>query len=270
MHAASHSDFGQGFKPEDLAKKLQNVKMMNETSPSFVASSNMRFQQHQKPQAQVSQLSRSVSGRSRPSLEYTQHATPTISSASPAPRLQTKRSFHAPEAERRSRDAGFPYDHVPLHKRSMSLGREDKERISRRRGHEDPVPPLPNVALLGRTSLDDHRERGRRVLLKPHADSKVTSPYDLERLQHKTSQDTSINGVEGAVSSRHRIFIHSPQHPHMVDIRTETTAGDLITSLETEGILDGWAGLGGWTIWEIAQDFGMGKALSAHSNTPRF
>jgi hypothetical protein len=56
----------------------------------------------------------------------------------------------------------------------------------------------------------------------------------------------------------------------MVDIRTETTAGDLITSLETEGILDGWAGLGGWTIWEIAQDFGMGKALSAHSNTPRF
>jgi len=38
-----------------------------------------------------------------------------------------------------------------------------------------------------------------------------------------------------------------------------TTVSDLIASCEVDGTLDNRAGLGAWMIWEIAQDFGMGK-----------
>jgi hypothetical protein len=250
MPFALHGDFGQAFKPEDLARKLQNVKMMSDTAntPLSPALSSTRLQQSQ---VLLNKLNRSVSGNSRPSLDYSQHASPATISASPAPRLKSKRSFHASEG-----DTALPQGPLPPRKRSISL---DKERISRR-GHEDPVPPLPNTTLQGRTNADDHRDRGRRVLVKAHADSRVTSPYDLERIQHSI-QDTAIGRVEGVGTSRHRIFIHSVQLSHMVDIRMDTNAGDLINSVETEGVLDGWAGFGGWMVWEVAQDFGMGNAF---------
>jgi hypothetical protein len=247
---APHGDLNQVFKPEDLAKKLQNV--MSETSLSLPAS-NMRFQQHQQFQPQLNKLSRSVSNNSRP-LDDSQHTTPASSFASPAPRLKPKRSFHEPELGHRARDAVSSRDLLPPHKRSMSVGRGDRERTSHR-GQKDPVPPLPNTTPHGRTSLDDHRDRGRRVLVKP----KVASSSDLERLQHGI-HDTPAVGVEGVATSTRRIFIHSLQHSQMVDIGMDTSAGCLISSLETEGVLDGWAGIGGWTIWEIAQDFGMGTA----------
>jgi len=245
---AVHGDFGQAFKPEDLARKLQNVKMIGE-SPTV---SNMRFQQQQ---AQINKLNRSVSSPSRPSVDY---PIPATTSISPAPRLISKRSFHTPEVEHQSR-AVSPQDNIPPRKRSNSVSRGDWERTTRR-GHEDSVPPLPNTTLHVRTNLDDHRDRERRVLVKPHGDSKVVSPYDVERLQRNT-HDTPIGGVEGVGTSRHRVFIHNLQHSQIVDIRMDTSAGDLITSLEMEGVLNGWAGLGGWVVWEIAQDFGMGKDL---------
>ena len=251
MHLTPPTDFHQAFKPEDLARKLQNVKITGETS-SPNTSPNIRLQHSQ---TLGSKLSRSVSGHSkpfRPSLDIPRFAA--SAGVSPAPRLEPKRSFHASEGERQSRDPVVSQSPLPLHKRSMSVGRGDKETASRR-GREDTAPPLPNTALQGRTSLDD---RGRRVLLKPQVDSKVTTSYDLERLQ-QNAQGTPAGGVEGVGggSSKDRVFIHSLQHPHVVDIRTDTSAGDLIGSLETEGVLAGWAGLGGWVIWEVAQDFGM-------------
>lgn len=244
---AIHGDFSQTFKPEDLARKLQNVKMIGE-SPTV---SNMRFQQQS--QALINKLSRSVSSASRPS-DYPIHATTSVS---PAPRLVSKRSFHAPEVEHQSR-AVSPQDNLPPRKRSISVNRGDWERKTRR-GNEDSVPPLPNTTLHARTNLDDHRDQERRVLVKPHGDSKVVSSYDVERLQHNT--DSPIGGVEDVGTTKHRIFIHNLQHSQIVDIRMDTSAGDLITSLEIEGVLDGWAGLGGWMVWEIARDFGMGKHL---------
>lgn len=256
MPLATRSNLDQAFKPEDLARKLQTVKMMNE-SPNVslsAAASSMLFQ-HQQSHAQLNKLSRSVSGNSRPFLDYySQHASPVSSSISPIPKLTTKRSFHGPELEHRSRDAVSPHAHLPLHKRSMSMGRGDRERSSRR-GYEDAVPPLPNTTLRARTSSDDHRDGGRRVLVKPQVGSKVSSPHDLERLQ----QEPPVGEAEGVITSGHRIFVHSTQHSRLVDIRPDTSAGDLITSLETEGALDGWAGVGGWMVWEVAQDFGMGK-----------
>ena len=72
-----------------------------------------------------------------------------------------------------------------------------------------------------------------------------TVPH-LEPAPISATRQASIPiGVEGVATSRRRIFIHSRQHSHMADIGMDTSTGGLISSLETEGVLDGWAGIGG-------------------------
>ena len=44
----------------------------------------------------------------------------------------------------------------------------------------------------------------------------------------------------------------------MVEIGASTTAGDVIEMIEAEGSFKDFAGSGGWMVFEVAQDFGMG------------
>ena len=45
----------------------------------------------------------------------------------------------------------------------------------------------------------------------------------------------------------------------MVEIGSSTTAGDIIKMIEAEGTFKEYSGSGGWMVFEVAQDFGMGK-----------
>jgi uncharacterized protein YndB with AHSA1/START domain len=42
-----------------------------------------------------------------------------------------------------------------------------------------------------------------------------------------------------------------------------TTAKDVMDALEAQGQLANWAGAGGWMLFEVSQDFGMGGSRSA-------
>ena len=55
-----------------------------------------------------------------------------------------------------------------------------------------------------------------------------------------------------------RVFIGNMQRFNMVEINESTTAGDIIEMIEAEGSFTDIAGIGGWMVFEIAQDFGMG------------
>ena len=56
-----------------------------------------------------------------------------------------------------------------------------------------------------------------------------------------------------------RVFIGNMQRFNMVEIGASTTAGDVIEMIEAEGSFKkDFAGSGGWMVFEIAQDFGMG------------
>ena len=57
------------------------------------------------------------------------------------------------------------------------------------------------------------------------------------------------------------MFIGSMQRFNMVEIGASTTAGDVIEMIEAEGSLKDIAGSGGWMVFEVAQDFGMGMCL---------
>jgi hypothetical protein len=61
-----------------------------------------------------------------------------------------------------------------------------------------------------------------------------------------------------------RVFIGNMQRFNMVEIGASTTAGDIIEMIEAEGTFnnkDFSGSVGGWMVFEVAQDFGMGNYL---------
>jgi hypothetical protein len=63
-----------------------------------------------------------------------------------------------------------------------------------------------------------------------------------------------------------RVFIGNMQRFNMVEIGSSTTAGDIIETVKAEGIFKEFAGSGGWMVFEVAQDFGMGTFFFSSSS----
>ena len=55
-----------------------------------------------------------------------------------------------------------------------------------------------------------------------------------------------------------RVFIGNMQRFCLVEIGSGTSAGDVLNMVDGQGALDQGAGSGGWMLWEVSQDFGMG------------
>jgi hypothetical protein len=61
-------------------------------------------------------------------------------------------------------------------------------------------------------------------------------------------------------STPQRIFIETKQRFNMVEITPSTNAGEVVQMVESQAALEKLgAGSGGWMLWEVAQDFGMGQ-----------
>lgn len=54
-----------------------------------------------------------------------------------------------------------------------------------------------------------------------------------------------------------RVFIGTMQRFCLVEIGSNTSAGEVLRIVESQGALEA-GGIGGWMLWELSQDFGMG------------
>jgi hypothetical protein len=59
--------------------------------------------------------------------------------------------------------------------------------------------------------------------------------------------------------SQQRVFIGDMQRASTVEVSSATSATDLLGLLDAQGALDGWRGTGGWMVFEVVMEFGMGK-----------
>lgn len=57
-----------------------------------------------------------------------------------------------------------------------------------------------------------------------------------------------------------RFFVGDMQRFNMVEINSATTAGEVVEMIDAQGGLQGVSGSGGWMVFEVAQDFGMGQS----------
>jgi hypothetical protein len=69
----------------------------------------------------------------------------------------------------------------------------------------------------------------------------------------------SFKASTKAQVSQQRIFIGDLQRFNIVEIGVSTNAQDVLDMLDKEGALESILGRGDWMVYEIAQDFGMGK-----------
>ena len=131
-------------------------------------------------------------------------------------------------------------------KRSMSLSRGN---VPITRESPPPVPP----ANLPRTSGDVQRKPSMK------AESRVVSARPSVDVERSQRNQALLSPVTKSLVSQQRVFVGNLQQFNMVEIGPTTTAGDVVSMMEAGGSLVGWAGSGGWMVFEIAQDFGMGK-----------
>lgn len=131
-------------------------------------------------------------------------------------------------------------------------------------GLEEP-PPMPRI------SMEDQHHRS--LVKAPSADLPPSrsskTPVDAQRTSRPSTsagrlQSPALASAASnptAVVTQQRIFVGNMQRFNMVEITATTNAGNVIEMIEAQGSLAGRVGDGGWMLWEVAQDFGMGTYL---------
>ena len=76
--------------------------------------------------------------------------------------------------------------------------------------------------------------------------------------------------IKPELVDQQRVFIGNMQRFNMVEIGASTTAGDIIKMIEAEGTFKEYSGSGGWMVFEVAQDFGMGTFFFSPSIPSEF
>jgi hypothetical protein len=113
----------------------------------------------------------------------------------------------------------------------------------------------------GRTSHERSREApsapGSRRPSGEHGPSAYVAP-PMPPLPNTSPVNNAYAPAKVAVVQQ-RVFVGDMQTFHMVELGPTTTAGDVLSTIKEQGILDKWTGTGGWMVFEVAQDFGMGE-----------
>jgi len=74
-----------------------------------------------------------------------------------------------------------------------------------------------------------------------------------------SSRSQVISKDTKQVSWQQRVFIVDLQRFNTLTMNSSTTAKEVTDVLERQGQLANWAGVGGWMLFEVSQDFGMGE-----------
>lgn len=232
------------FPVEDLNKKLQQLQTADSSSygPPPVPPTRER---------------------ERPRSSGQEFSGATVSSPQqqePVRTLRLMRSLHQLQG-RPTFDHTFP---VPANPEPPRLARTPtRPRTNTRDEPKAPAPPaIPKTRAITlspdrsprspRASNDLERKQSNRLVKSARASSDQTRP------PLPPMPVAEIMQSRGVVSQQ-RVFIGDMQRFNMVEIDPSTTAGDVVRMVDDQGSLKGWVGSGGWMLWEVAQDFGMGE-----------
>ncbi|TFK73643.1 hypothetical protein BDN72DRAFT_834524 [Pluteus cervinus] len=279
------------FAPEELVKKLQGVQLVD---PSPSTSREHYHRPSVATSKDTSERTSRLGGQSHP------HSPQPI----PAPDLpwglRPSRSFHRPDArlEEQPRPT-LPPIPVPRESDSSKIGRSvTSVTRPRPRDHSQSATSKPRSVPAPSAFADyfpsfrpSGEERERVKLQKPYPESKSTRtsseverpprpsisrppipPLPTDAMHSPVPPARSQQIVQGGVvpvsgapgSQSQRIFIGDMQRFNMVELDATTTAGSVIETIEAQGSLKGWAGAGGWMLFEVAQDFGMERPIRSY------
>lgn len=236
---------------EDLARRLRDIQDFNVSSPSFLNRHQLSPLDSASHSDQVTQKSE---GHAR---------VPSLGARDKS--IRPMRSFHHPGTADSMQLPPLPLPPPPSYDASR-LGRSATT-ASRPVGRHDesetsPHPTsgsLPKSSRHLRTGEDAHQQlpvpiqSGSQRVSAQSLSADVSDPSPaLPAVSRETKQ----------VSWQQRIFIVDLQRFNAVVMNPTTTAGEVIGVLEAQGQLANWVGVGGWMLFEVSQDFGMGECYS--------
>lgn len=256
------------FPVDDLAKKLASLQMVIHPS-SAPQSFNMAASASSARAPVPAPGSRAFRPQAMDEMGFHQHIPPYTTDKPPQERqLRSMRSFHRPEG--RAADTAQPsVESSPsrLGHRATSTSRRTENQPVRRdksvtrpsrdcpesrngsdylrsaRASEDNRRPAPTIP---RVSVD--QDAGQRVLQRP--------PVPAVELVQSRAPPLPVTKVS---VTQQRIFIGDMQRFNMVEITDNSTAGDVLSLVASQGSLDHTAV---WMLFELANDFGMGGQIS--------
>lgn len=214
------------------------------------------------------------------------------SALSPLPRLQPLPDSNSDRPERRPGD----HAHIPSANGQDRTIRPTRSFYRPITGDTAQVPPVPmpplthDIHRLGRSATTVSRppkqqdsfeasrsapsahKSSRRPQTSDGSHGSSTAAFNSSLLQRVSppsadTPDTSsrsqvISKETKQVSWQQRIFIVDLQRFNTLTMSPSTTAKEVIDVLERQGQLANWVGGGGWMLFEVSQDFGMGELYS--------
>jgi hypothetical protein len=243
---------------EDLARRLKDIQDLNSLSVSL--SNRHQYTSSDAP-AHSDQPERRRSG---------DHArAPNI--GFPDKSIRPTRSFHRASPATTAREEPMPIP--PIIRDTHRLGRSATTVSSRVKQHDQ--PEIPAHATPRSRSKSTRRPRTSDGAQQPSA-----TPFSTSVSQRVTSLRTAADLPDASplpptvpretrqVSWQQRVFIVDLQRFNTIMMSPTTTAKDVIDALDTQGQLANWAGVDGWMLFEVSQDFGMGWWPSSFDNAP--
>ena len=260
------------FSAEDLAKKLRDINRLDgvdAATNSAPVSSTSLYQYQQR-----ALLSRHGSKSLTRSLGDV-YAVPVTEALPPIPRIGSP--IPHPHRTKSIKDSSNHHHTHPSpspipshHNRSLSRSRNSLERSSMT--VQEPVPSIPDdrhkifksrsfSSRAGITKISgDDADRPLRAT--SHRLRQVPVPVPVLPSQIPPANPLPVGTSKSELVVQQRVFVGNMQRFNMVEIGVSTTAGDIIEMIEAEGSLKDFAGSGGWMVFEVAQDFGMGTFFS--------
>jgi hypothetical protein len=248
---------------EDLARRLKDVQELNALPTSF-----LKRHQHSPsetlPPHPYSEQPRRRSG------DHTR--SPNIGFLDKS--IRHMRSFHRPSAAGTAREQPVPVPPlVPLVHDTHRLGRSTTTVPRRVEQHDQ--PEISARATLGSRSKSTRRPQTsdgpQQPALAPLTTSvfqRVTAPRSAADVPDPSPLTPAVLKEPKPVSWQQRVFVVDLQRFNTIMMNPTTTAKEVIDALETQGQLANWAGVGGWMLFEVSQDFGMGWCRAPLTKSP--
>lgn len=269
--ASGSSSFSPSFSPrqtapppregelvyaDDFARRAARARSVERRRPTTADSSTAPVP-HRQPPLSVMEYQQQVAAASKPrelrpmrsfqAPSRTLTVTAALASPLPAQSQPLGRSSTTHAEPRRSEDDP---------RSSGTVGRSKSVKGARRSGEGARSPANPTFS--GRASLDTDSPSHKRATSRPP----VPRLPDPEGLQAMPRAPPSW---PAASTTSTRVFIGDLQRYKMVDIGSETNAQDVLDEVARQGELWGEENRpGGWMLYEVSQDFGMGTQTGLH------
>ena len=186
--------------------------------------------------------------------------------------LRPTRSFHRPSPADATREPPMPMPALALETHRLGRSATTASRPVKQRDQPEASaratsgsPYRSTTTRRPRTSDDTHQPS--TALLHPSVFQRIATPRTPTDIPSTPSVVQSVPKETKQVSWQQRVFVVDLQRFNTLMLSPTTTAKEVIDTLEAQGQLANWAGVGGWMLFEVSQDFGMGEC---HSRLAKF